>query len=86
MTAEELILEHFSEIPSEQEDIEFLMQEFAKIKCQELLEIVADEALVQERSAYLEFTPCKSIDKGLTVIEVNKNSILNVVDLNKFIK
>lgn len=37
MTVEKLILKHFSEIPSEYEDLEFLMIEFAKYHVQEAL-------------------------------------------------
>jgi len=84
MTAEEYAMENMH--GADLNEIESALIEFAKLKCQELLKIVVENALVQERSAYLELTPCKSINKGLTVIEVNKKSILNAVDLDEFIK
>ena len=47
-----------------------LMQEYARLKCKDLLEIVAEKAKVEEKwEDYY----------------VNKDSILNAVDLNSFI-
>lgn len=53
MKAEELILEHFSEIPSEQEDLEFLMIEFAKYHVQEALKGASEIADDWENSGEL---------------------------------
>lgn len=78
MTAHEFLdKEHFYLIIDsrdtniDSEDIEQAIKEYSKLKCQELLEIVAEKAKVEEvwNNYY-----------------VNKDSILNAVDLDKFIK
>lgn len=48
------------------------MKDYAKLKCQELLEIVAEKAKIT-----------KSVNFGWE--KVDKGSILSAVDLNKFI-
>jgi hypothetical protein len=50
------------------------MQEYALMKCKQLLEIVADKARIN-------FSNDKANDFG-----INKDSILNCVDLEKFCK
>lgn len=57
---------------------EEFLQEYAKIKCQELLEIVAEKAEIKT----------VNIPSGLNIktCVVDKNSILNAVDLETFIK
>ena len=49
-----------------------MMREYAKLKCQELLEIVSEKAEIT-----------KSVNFGWE--KVDKESILSAVDLNKFI-
>ena len=67
MTAEEFLLEqHINS------GIENAMIGFAKAKCKELLEIVAEKA-----------KPEYDLDDDYKVI-VNKNSILNAIDLETF--
>ena len=55
------------------------MQEYAKIKCKELLEIAADKAETKE--LFVNGTNGDWYDK---VGKVDKDSILNVVDLESF--
>lgn len=62
--------EVFGESFYEVEDIVKAMEEYAKIKCEELLNIVAEEIIkVPVKEGYY----------------IDKNSILNAVDLNKFL-
>lgn len=65
--------------------IEEAMKEYTRLKCQELLEIVAEKAKVGSDWKY------KGGDSNILgnytktlVYKVNKNSILNAVDLEKF--
>lgn len=53
MTVEKLILEHFSKIPSEYEDLEFLMIEFAKYHVQKALKKASEIADDWENSGEL---------------------------------
>lgn len=65
-----------------QRQIEKAMQEYARLKCQELLLLVADKAKVigevEQNSDFNYVTPDD-------IIIVDKDSIFNAVDLNKFI-
>lgn len=79
MTAEEFWKNNLMFSGSGNVDYEFseVLREFAKLKCQELLEIVAEKA--ETKKEYLD--PFLKPD-----IIIDKNSILNAVDLNEFIK
>ena len=61
----------------EDEEIIVSMREYAKLKCQELLEIVAEKVKRKE----------VEIPSGLKIIttEIDKDSIINAVDLDSFI-
>ncbi len=74
MTAEEIRINFYNEGDSRAYDQDelYLMKEYAKLKCEELLEIVAEKA--------------ESYVIGGLVSQVDKNSILNAVDLDEFIK
>lgn len=65
------------------EKTKLLMKLFAKLKCKELLEIVAEKAKVigeiEQHSAFNYVTPDD-------IVIVDKESILNAVDLDEFIK
>jgi hypothetical protein len=58
--------------------IQEAMKEFAELKCRELLEIVAEKAKTKHYSTNT------SIDFSKLVVD--KDSILNAVDLKEFIK
>ena len=73
MTAEEYMMENMQ--GADYQEIESALIGFATLKCQELLEIVAEEAEVKE---YFEL----NYEWTYTV---DKDSILNAVDLDKFI-
>ena len=60
-------------------DIESVVQEYARIKCKELLEIVAEKAKVEEK-----YFPNELGGRHKSVGSVDKDSILNVVDLDSF--
>ena len=66
------------------DQIIMFMQEYAKIKCKELLEIVAEKAKVIQYSAYIDMPPEKEIRGENFVIQVDKDSVLNAVDLEDF--
>ena len=66
------------------EAILLAMQEHTKIKCQELLEIVAEKAEIEKRYGEKNKTPTL-INLVDSEPSINKNSILNAVDLDKFI-
>lgn len=63
-------------------EIEGAMKEYAKLKCQELLEIVAEKAEAEIKYEYSGNTGSEYLDEWAVV---NKDSILNTVDLDKFI-
>ena len=67
MTAENYALENMQ--GTDLQEIEMALQGFAKMKCKELLEIVAEKA--------------KITDFGYTV---SRDSIINAVNLDEFIK
>lgn len=70
MTAEEYAMENMH--GADLNEIESALIGFAKLKCQELLEIVAEKA--------------ESYVIGGLVSQVDEESILNAVDLDEFIK
>ena len=82
MTAEQYLLDNIEEVfgkhgdTSQFEEVAEAMKEYARIKCQELLEIVAEKAEVKT----------VSIPNGLNIktCVVDRDSILNAVDLEKF--
>lgn len=68
----------------EDEEIIVSMREYAKLKCQELLEIVAEKA---EIKTIYESNDQPSSSFGDYEYEVvDKDSILNAVDLDKFLE
>jgi len=71
MTVKETFEEKFGYV--DEESVE-LMQEYAKLKCKELLEIVVEKA-----KASIHFTPGQ-VARAI----VDKDSILNAVDLETF--
>lgn len=79
MTAKEFLEEREMYNP----DIEDVVLEYTKLKCQELLEIVTDKVRIVEDgdidNPYEEYF----LDLGGS-LRVNKDSILNAVDLEKF--
>lgn len=82
MTAENLLNENYFHLILDSKNtdiyvscIENAMKEYAKNKCQELLEIVAEKAKSVPNPEYLQYNWI-----------VDKNSILKAVDLNEFIK
>jgi hypothetical protein len=95
MTAEELFGKHFNglyydDITSEM--IEDYAKEFAKVKCEELLEIVAEKVELME--TYYNWTSNTYVTKrleekefrnGNDVMFIDKDSIFNAVDLDEFI-
>ena len=91
MRAEQYLLNNRVEVfgeygdTSQMEEFAKVMQEYTRIKCQELLEIVAEKAKVGSDWRY------KGGDSNIVgnytktlVYKVNKNSILNAVDLETF--
>jgi hypothetical protein len=81
MTAEELFGEHFNGLHYDDITsmcIENYAKDFARLKCQELLEIVAEKASKMEATIYINPTAPR-------YARLNKESILNAVDLNSFI-
>jgi hypothetical protein len=77
MTAEEYALENMQ--GCDLQEIESALIGFAELKCKELLEIVAKKAKIIES---------RSMVNGYDYTErlVDKDSILNAVDLKEFIK
>jgi len=77
MTAEDFLMDRLHEVfgeygeTSQFEEVTDIMKEFAEYKCKELLEIVAEKAEVNVLN--------------YNSYEVDKDSILNAVDLNSFI-
>ena len=85
MTAEEIRISFYNKGDSRayNQDELYLMKEYAKSKCEELLKIVAEKAKVigeiEQHSAFNYVTPDD-------IVIVDKGSILNVVNLDGFIK
>lgn len=57
------------------------IQEYAKLKCKELLEIVAEKSLIKD--IYPKYTLDKYGD--IMYFAIDKDSILNVINLDEFI-
>lgn len=99
MTAEEFYkkwsLENYYE-SNNHSDLISVMKEYAEIKCKELLEIVAEKAKikVEKKSQYGKYRKWQKVkdDEEFDLFDyemrnsVDKNSILNAVDLKEFIK
>lgn len=66
-----------------EEDIEQMLKEYTKVKCQELLEIVAEKA--KTKTIYESNDQPSSSFRDYEYNVVDKDSILNAVDLNSFI-
>lgn len=83
MTAEEIRIAFYNDGDSRAYDQDefYLMKKYAKLKCQELLEIVAEEAQIKQEIEYIH----SSVGYG-SVHVIDKDSILNAVDLDEFIK
>ena len=88
MTAEDLLHESYFNIVLDiretyltDSDITSAMKEYARLKCEELLKIVAEKA--QTKELFVNGSNGGWYDK---VGYVDKDSILNAVDLNEFIK
>jgi hypothetical protein len=63
------------------------MIEFAELKCKELLKIVAEKAKIKDENGYVYYQPHTFYCNGEKhETWVDKNSILNAVDLKEFIK
>jgi hypothetical protein len=77
MTAEDYALENMQ--GADLKEIEVALIGFAEMKCKELLEIVAKKAKIVEN---------RSMVNGYDYTErlIDKDSILNAVDLKQFIK
>lgn len=96
MTAEEFKKEWCNGFSLDNDQIENLMKEYAKLKCEELLKIVAEksEIIIEKRPQYGKSRKWQKVKKDELVDlldyevshSVNKDSILNAVDLNEFIK
>lgn len=90
MTAEELFGEHFNGLHYDDitsEHIENYAKHFARLKCQELLEIVAEKAKIKTENNLVYQQPYKFYcNKEEHSIFVDKGSILNAVDLDSFIQ
>ena len=99
MTAEEILKEWL--IQTDQTNlkeghyfvIEQAMKEFAELKCKELLQIVAEKSKVkiEKSTPYKKYESVKTEEnfnmyEYKTKVSVDRNSILNAVDLKEFIK
>ena len=77
-------------------DVQKAMKEYARLKCEELLKIVAEKAevKVEKKSQYEKNRKWEKVkeDEEFDLFDyemrtsVNKDSILNAIDLNEFIK
>jgi len=89
MTAEDLLHESYFNIVLDiretyltDSDITSAMKEYARLKCEELLKIVSEKA-----KASIEYTYSGNVGEYRDEWAIiNKDSILNAVDLNEFIK
>lgn len=72
MTAREYYSENYDSFENLEDFVVNMMHEFAKLKCEELLEIVAEKVELKFDRDY--------------GVSINKDSILNAVDLDEFIK
>ena len=83
MTAKEILNKDESGIYNEQ-DILKAMKEYAELKCKELLQTVAEKA--KTKTVYESDGQPSSSFPDFEYEVVDKNSILNAVDLKEFIK
>lgn len=69
------------------DDVQVAMQEYAKIKCQELLLLVAEKAMIDTEWEFItsESNALENYSKRMVNYKIDKDSILNAVDLNSFI-
>ena len=68
-------------------ELEEAMKEYAKMKCKELLEIVAEKAKIKDEDGDVYEQPKGFYCNGeLYETWVDKDSILNAVNLDEFIK
>ena len=97
MTAEQYLLNNRVEVfgeygdTSQMEEFAKAMQEYTRIKCKELLEIVAEKAKMAEtyynyvdKKYVTEIIQEKEFKGEQEIIFIDKNSILNAVDLETF--
>ena len=91
MTAEELLEEDYFHLILDLKgtevsvgEIQDAMREFARIKCQELLEIVVEKA--KTKTVYESNDQPSSSFGDYEYSVVDKDSVLKAVDLNEFIK
>lgn len=73
------------------DDLERALQNFAKLKCQELLLLVAEKVKVKNTSCEEYGIPCTEDSKEVFQVDenfftVDSNSILTCVDLDSFIE
>jgi 2-iminoacetate synthase ThiH len=68
-----------------QRQIEKSMQEYARLKCQELLLLVAEKANLSLNGEMASKTYSARVYNERIKLSVDKDSILNAVDLDKFI-
>lgn len=89
-TARELLMEgneghSFRDVIDNLDEVNIIevIQEYAKMKCKELLEIVAEKAMIDTE---WEFTTgiSEGYSKKLIGYNIDKDSILNAVDLETF--
>lgn len=81
MTAEEYAFENMQ--GCDLYEIVSALEGFAKLKCEELLVIVAEKAKAEIKYEYSGNTGSEYLDEWAVI---DKNSILNAVNLNEFIK
>ena len=85
MTAEDYALENMQ--GTDLQEIEMALQGFAKMKCKELLEIVVEKAKIRDEDGDVYEQPKGFYCNGeLYETWVDKDSILNAVNLDEFVK
>lgn len=95
MTAEQYLLNNRVEVfgeygdTSQMEEFAKAMQEYTRIKCQELLEIVAEKVNIRHTfTSAIDGKTTHSYDKIFStensMFTIDKDSLVNVVDLEKF--
>ncbi len=84
------------------DDVQLVMEKYARLKCEKLLEIVAEKATLEKADDYGDYDDptAKYEKKGITVfyknsyghgdcsyeaVRIDKDSILNCVDLDGFV-
>lgn len=76
MTAEDYALENMQILGCDLQEIENALIGFATLKCKELLEIVAKKAEIE----------WDGLNDCTDTAHINKDSILNAVDLKEFVR